>query len=386
MSVEIEQLTAADWEEGLAFLNGVFGDDKEEFNFATLLPSIYQPTDEFMACNYAVRENGQIRAVVGLFPMDWQVGDNLLKVGGIGGVSTHLSVRGKGYMKLLMEHCVKLMKAEGYDLSWLGGQRQRYGYFGYEKCGQQLSVSMNSTNLRHVFGERQGLSFEPLVAEDRSRIDTAQQLHDALLVHCRRGGNDLFPRFLASWHHQPHAALDEDGTMVGYLVADASGGSVLELVARDASMEVEVARSWVQSRQEEGVRFDIGPTRYELLRRLSAIGEGGGANSSGNWQIYDWARTVGALLQVRCVGGALADGDILLGIEGYGSLHVQVCTNEVVCEKVAESAPVTWDAFTAMRVFFGPLPAAAVVDVPQTLGPLLAWCPLPLAWPRQDGV
>jgi len=97
MKVEVVQLTAADWEEGLTFLNGVFGEHRPH-DFATLLPSIYQPTEEFMACNHAVREDGNIRAVVGLFPIDWQVGDTRLKVGGIGGVSTHESVRGKGYM------------------------------------------------------------------------------------------------------------------------------------------------------------------------------------------------------------------------------------------------------------------------------------------------
>ncbi len=139
MSLDVVQLAGADFDEAMEFLNGVFGEHRPH-DFATLLPSIYQPSDEHMACNHALREDGRIRAVVGLFPIDWQVGDRLLKVGGIGGVSTHPGVRGKGYMGILMRHCVERMKAEGFHLSWLGGQRQRYGYFGYEKCGQAVSV------------------------------------------------------------------------------------------------------------------------------------------------------------------------------------------------------------------------------------------------------
>ncbi len=156
MSVELVRLGTADWDEGLAFINGVFFADGSK-DFSTLLPSIYQPTDEFMAYNHAVREDGSIRAVVGLFPLDWQVGDARLTIGGIGGVSTHPSVRGKGYMKLLMNHCVEHMKSEGMQLSWLGGQRQRYGYFGYEKCGLQLRISLTAANVRHVFGEQPAL-------------------------------------------------------------------------------------------------------------------------------------------------------------------------------------------------------------------------------------
>ncbi len=385
MSVDVVQLTAADWDEGLAFINEVFGEHREH-NFATLLPSIYQPTQEFMANNHAVREDGRIRAVVGLFPLHWQVGDVRLRVGGIGGVSTHSSVRGKGYMKILMHHCVAKMQAEGYHLSWLGGQRQRYGYFGYETCGQQVHVSLTSANVRHVFGDRKPLRFEPLASDDAARIDRARQLHDAQRVHNRRGGVDVFPRFLASWYHQPFAALDDTGAMVGYLVADAEGGSVVELLGQDTTTELDMARSWVQSREAGSARFDIGPTRFDFLQRMSAIGEGLSLGSSGNWQIYDWAATVGALLQVRAAGGALADGDVVVGIEGYGNLRIHVTGTQVTCVQVTDPAAVTWNAFVAMRVFFGPLPPSAVVHIPEAAAHLLSWCPLPLGWPRQDGV
>ena len=68
---------------------------------------------------------------------------------------------------------------------------------------------------------------------------------------------------------------------------------------------------------------------------------------------------------------------------GHG---VQVAGAKVSCQKVTDAPAVTWDTFTAMRVFFGPLPPPAVTDVPAALAPLLGWCPLPLSWPKQDGV
>ena len=41
-------------------------------------------------------------------------------------------------MQTLLEHCVAEAQAEGHDLSFLGGQRQRYRYFGYERAGVEL--------------------------------------------------------------------------------------------------------------------------------------------------------------------------------------------------------------------------------------------------------
>ena len=38
-----------------------------------------------MSHNFAVRENGRLRAIVGLFPMEIQAGETLLKLGGSAG-------------------------------------------------------------------------------------------------------------------------------------------------------------------------------------------------------------------------------------------------------------------------------------------------------------
>ncbi len=188
MSKEVVQLTATDFDEGMAFLNAVFGEERPH-DFHAMLPSIYQPTEELMACNHAVRVNGEIRAIVGLFPMYWQVGETVLKVGGIGGVSTHSAHRDKGYMTLLMNHCVQHMKAQGFHLSYLSGQRQRYGYSGYETCGQRFLVSVEKQNIRHVFDTPSSLSFEAIAVDDAERIAAGWRLTPntvAQILSCRR--------------------------------------------------------------------------------------------------------------------------------------------------------------------------------------------------------
>ena len=136
--MEIVKLRACDYDDALDFLDFVFSKAYGPTHFGTMLPLCYRPTDEHMGHNFAVRENGKIRGIVGLFPAQVKVGGETLNLGGIGGVSAHPSDRGKGWMKLLMAHAIEEMESAETDLSFLIGLRQRYQHFGYEKTGVLL--------------------------------------------------------------------------------------------------------------------------------------------------------------------------------------------------------------------------------------------------------
>ena len=74
-------------------------------DFPNLLPKLYQATDELMSCHHAIVQKGRTRAVVGMYPVSWQIGCTTLRMAGIGGVSTHPRCRGEGLMQRLMTHC-----------------------------------------------------------------------------------------------------------------------------------------------------------------------------------------------------------------------------------------------------------------------------------------
>ena len=89
-----------------------------------------------------------------MVPRSWMVGGVELKCAGVGGVCSHpVLARGAGYVQQLMDHIIARMKAEGYHLSVLGGIRQRYAYYGYEKCGVATSYAINRSNVRRYFAE-----------------------------------------------------------------------------------------------------------------------------------------------------------------------------------------------------------------------------------------
>jgi predicted N-acetyltransferase YhbS len=384
MSEEIVQLRAAEFEEAMDFLNLVFGVHRPH-DFEHLLPAIYQPTDEWMGCNYAVRQNGRIRGIVGMFPIEWQVGDAVFKVAGIGGVSTHPKSRGAGYMKALMSHCVGLMREQGYHLSYLGGQRQRYQYFGYERCGSVASFALNRANLRHCFDDQPEIRFEPLAREDEARLGQARRLHDAQPVHCRRQPGNFY-NHLVNWYNRPQAALDGQGRMVGYLVAGSRGDPVTELVAGDDRTALRLLRGWVAGHSEGETSIGLPAWRTGLSRLLGESCERVSVNSSGNWQIFDWAGVLDALIRLRQLSGALPEGAVAIGIEGYGTVRLAVKDGRAGAARTEEEPAVRCDTWTAMRLLFGPLPPWQVADIPAGAALLGQWCPLPLHWTSQDGI
>ena len=383
MHSEITRLQASDFEEALDTLNFSFGFQHPK-NFETLLPALYQEKEEHMSWNWAMRENGRIRAVVGAFPLAWQLGEVTLRISGIGGVCCHPRARNQGYMQRLMDHAVAAMREEGYHLSYLGGQRQRYGYYGYEKCGIAYNLNLSKTNVRHAFGKASlPITFRPLTREDRTHLQGAIGLHDAQRFRGLRSP-DRFYDLLRDWLHQPHIAISGDGRMIGYLVANMAGNSVTELLAvNEGEPELSLAAAWVQ--QHGDTNFELAPW-HRLLPKLAKLCEGMGAHSSGNWLILDWQATVNALLKTRTAQSPLLDGSVVIEIEEYGRILLEVDGENTRCVRTDDDAALSTDPATAMRLLFGPLPPSTVLTLPVRAALLEQWCPLPLFWCRQDGV
>ena len=388
MAEDIVQLTGAEFDEGLEFLNFVFGEHRPH-DFAAMLPSIYRPTDEHMSCNYAIRRDGAIKAIVGLFPLLWHVGDRQLRVSGIGGVSAHPETRGQGLMQRLMKHCVEVMKERGDDASFLGGQRQRYLYFGYEKCGNQLSYTVNRSNIRHCYGEEDPqIRLEPFDRDDDGLIGSAKTLHDGQLIHCERPRAD-FKHYLVSWHHKPWIALDETDEMVGYMVTDEKGTVALELVATSTDHALRMVRAWVSREGGAGeMTVKTSPIADGLSRELARVCESVVVVPTANWQVFEWTSIVEGLMLAKRQAATLCDGRAILEIDGYGAIELAVHGGEPTCAKAdaARAADVQCDAATAMRLLFGPLRPSQEMTLSPQASVLESWCPLPLTWTQQDGV
>jgi GNAT superfamily N-acetyltransferase len=368
------QLQPRDHEEAIDFLNLVFSATGPH-DFELMLPLCYRPED--MHYNWAIREEGRIRAIVGLFPRAWRVGEHTLRVAGIGGVSTHPRARGRGHMRVLMEHSLRQMVEEDFELSWLAGRRQRYARYGYEVCGLSFQSRIWPAELPPLAP----LSLEPLTA---AHLDACWALHETRPLRHLRAREDLYG-YLTAWANQPHVALDSDGSVVGYLVSTPDREKLAELVCREG-MALRVLRAWLQQTGRP-LTLTHPPLPATEPRELGTVASAQYPRATGNWRIFRWERVLAALLSVRPAMGPVLPGLCALGIEGWGSVRLECDGRAFSCEpRPLSEASLRCDPATAMRLLFGPTRPSAVLDLPASAAVLDQWCPLPLYWAGQDAV
>ena len=148
--VEYRKARKEEADDLLDFINYVFSQAHRPHDFKKYDPKMYDSEYPFWEEHYVAVDDGRIRATVALTQRKDKEDEDGLVYGYIGQVSVHPYHRGKNYMRVLMNMAIADMQKAGYDYSLLDGQRQRYGYFGYEPANYRYRFLIDSTNIRHV--------------------------------------------------------------------------------------------------------------------------------------------------------------------------------------------------------------------------------------------
>lgn len=139
----IRKAILADSAELITLINRIFftGDPR---TFETVLPNLYCDPAIATRDAYLAIDGGRIVGHVGVYPLRLRVGDGLeLSAGGIGAVATETAYRGTGVMSAMLNAAIEGMKASGYQLSVLWGDRMRYQHFGWELAGCRVDWKFN---------------------------------------------------------------------------------------------------------------------------------------------------------------------------------------------------------------------------------------------------
>ena len=203
---KISQARPEDYEEIQRLLEDAYGHTHNYFS--TTYPAVWRKETTDFKHTYLIREGDCIASLVRVFPLDLILGKSRVKAGGIGGVATSPSIRGKGYMSQLMNHAIEKMKEEDFPISVLGGDRHRYRNFGYENAGKTLRLTVSRRGLeksgikpvfpRRYFGEPDLLRQVIIAYEQhpyrRKRIEEEYRLiyqKPGLLLFCSGEGQDF---------------------------------------------------------------------------------------------------------------------------------------------------------------------------------------------------
>ena len=169
---------------------------------ATHLPDAYDdPTPEHHA---VVRRDDSIVGHVGCFPRTLVVDGGELETRMVGGVATDKRYRGNGYMSALIRFWLNRMVSEGIALSNLGGDRQRYGRFGWETTGQECVYAISERS----FSAGDGMERSPRIYEgDEDDVETIRRLHSTECLRVRRDRS----RYIALLGQSGYRTLLTDG-------------------------------------------------------------------------------------------------------------------------------------------------------------------------------
>jgi len=388
MNYTVEWLTPEEAPEALDFLNMVFSMASRPHQFQAMLPKMWEYEGLYNTKHLALKVDGKIKSLLGVYPIPVNIAGEKLLFSTVGNVATHPAETGKGYMSILLAEAMKKLEELGADASRLGGKRERYNRYGYEAAGIQYHFTLFEHNVRHYYGKdfKSRIGFEPIAKTDEDKLLFAKSLFERSLMWVDRMNATIFYDSVTAWQNIPYLAL-RGGKPIGYLTATPDKGTVTEVGGLTTDDTIEILSAWLRQNELGHISVPVDPWQVELIRRLQNISEGWTADIPSQFYIRHWDKMVYAFMKLQNRLSPLADGELCLGIEGYGSLHMKV-TNGVISVIKDESQPdLTLKPLDATRFLFGMAPSYTVCDIPQSVQKTVsAWLPLPLGWNTLDRV
>jgi len=375
--------TAEMFDEYMDFINYVFGFNGNTNDFKKLLPKLYKYEYEPAVSSYVAVENNKIKAAVGAFDHDVSVCGKYIKTRGIGNVAVHPYTRGKGYMKKLMNMALDDMVSDGVDMSVLGGRRQRYNYFSYDKLGQAVSLSFNDDNIRHTFGNNRthSISFKIVNADDREALEMIKKLAESQNFYAIRDIGKYF-EILSSWKQKAAVAFD-NGNFVGYCVF--KGNDVNELLVTDKTIVAEFVCALYDFLGGSSMLLKLPAFLPEYINSLIGICEYYDVGPSKSFSVFNYKNVIQAFMLLKNTYTDLPNGSIVLDILGKAKrekICIDVSDGSIIVSETNAEADLKLSHLEAMNLLFAP------VCIARDSLPWYAkiWFPLPIYLYSSDAV
>ncbi len=332
------------------FANYVFSQNECPHEFKSMLPKLYAGRENSAQHHYLAISDGRIKAMVCALPLEYITPAGILKTACIGMVSVHPYARGKGYMKELMQQAIRDLKEKGCAYLFLGGQRQRYEYFGFEPAGIKLEFLLTRTNLRHAYPDSGSGELEIVPCMGEELLEEAYALYERQPYRMYRSREEFYD-ILCSWKSSPYAVLHQ-GKLAGYFVLG-SEGTVAELLLQDSSLYPELMRGLFDLSKRDSHKFLVSPAEPEKVDLLLRVAETWSITTDESYLIFDWAAIISALLHKKAEYESLPEGEAALRI-GNTTVHIAVRNNKPVVYEDSEPAEIILDPLEATALCFSP--------------------------------
>lgn len=348
-------------------------------HFLELLPKLYKDKYDPAYNNFIIAEDGVIKSAVGLYPFRMKVCGAELKVGGIGNVAVTKDSRKKGYMVKTLNMCLNQMKADGTDVSILGGDRQRYGYFGYEPFGLNYNFSISRRSMSHTKGADYKTPFRAvkLTPADTDDLAKIKALGERNGIYAERPMDSIFD-ILCSWRNEPYSVYLND-EFKGYFSKEKYGGGVSEVFAVDVNDLQDIFLCALDVTGSDGLDIDAAPYDTQVCDYMAKICRGSDFNHSERVNVLNYRHFIEVMLSAKAARLNLGSGSLVLFIHGCRQdekIRITVDGKKVTVEDTQDSPDFEFSHLDAMR-FIGSIYSRHRDEVPafaQNWFPLEFFC------------
>lgn len=210
-------------------LDGVFSrSNGRETDFSKLFPRLFSaPNTYATASHLGAFADGKLIGTAAMYPLDYVVGTQHIRLIGNGNVAVHEDYRGRGVMTAIL-HKINEICDEIGDVGYLHGDPVRYGRVGYVGGGTEYLLTFQPTGCEPY-------RFLPMTLEE---VPLQQARAERRCDYIKRRPED-FILSLQSGSREAISVFREDGSSAGFLSLHRETGAVEEF-ALEGERENEV--------------------------------------------------------------------------------------------------------------------------------------------------
>lgn len=393
--MEIRWLSEKDYDKLLETLNYTFGTlHNKTVDFLNEQPKMWVRDDERMSKHLGAFDGEVLAAVVGMYHLPCVVGGEKLDFYTTGNVATRPEYEGQGLFTKLFSSIMDELYKRGADGARLGGQRARYGRYGFEPIRAPYTHLLTEKNRTKGFGNiGTDIEFKKIERHDTTALAYCNELSRRADIYVERSEEDGYRDVylaLCTKQSTPYLAL-RGGKPLGYISAydKAAKGEVAEFgpnIAEWRTEQIEDSAPMLCAWQRVSgrtVTFNVPLTEHIIQRELSRKTESLLLESHHRFKMINFDKVANALIKLRAKKEPLPKIHYVIEIEGFGKLLIHTDDTNAFCSKTCEEANISLSHADASRLLFGESDPLSTADVPAILRSVL---PLPFSWCTQDYV
>lgn len=233
--MEIRTLEPHEFYELRDLLDGVFSrSNGRETDFSKLFPRLFSAPNAYVTASHlGAFENGKLIGTAAMYPLDYVIGTQHIRLIGNGNVAVHEDYRNQGVMTAILHEINRICDEIG-DMGYLHGDPVRYGRVGYVGGGIEYLLTFQP-------GACEKYHFRPMTPEE---VPVQQARSERRCDYIKRRPED-FILSLRSGSREAVSVFRGDGTSVGFLSLHRSTGAVEEF-ALDGAQEPAVFSALAQ--------------------------------------------------------------------------------------------------------------------------------------------